>query len=656
VTRSINEFVNCPLLKRSNVLGLAIGLSTATLIGLSYWVACVLTHPDEPVSIRIMYRYDDNDYLPFIYALARLKVHEFVTLDVSKVLSFPLLFDIPHSAMIATFGDWGFAVGDALVTSIWFILFLFFAKVLSKDPRVVPFIALAMLVAAGPRNWAPLLPAVWRFGFDFQVWGFRYTRPFVAGLFMLALVLTTRLVMKSLIEGNSTPRIYATQGLLLGGTAQGDVHLAIIGCFVTASLYIYSLVRGQFNRILLKPPIVTALGFALGVFPMTIQQVMGGSAEYTARLGMFPVNRSSPPIYFDSHDAIEVISILILWGAIWLLARRYFVDRSREINLLLGVIFLYIVFSILAMPLSAALTGHAFLLYEFHDRRARFSALGYIVVFGVLLALGHQTWKRARLDSKLRLPIGGELVLAVLLVAVGMIGISSSAFMAVNRAGTTVQPRVWDSKSGWPALANYRSNFAKLSAELNHHEYDNARVLATFDQQLAIWWLAFRKGYLFIRDPLLSSISDTLIENRTLQLLKLVGASSEFLERKLDEDYFVKRFFGHDKWQASKAYSFSELTDYSPEQIEEIGRTSVLDSWFVFVPRSERERLVAAFMRITEPGRLPDLIILPNGADYDKLSGPGVPYHLAYENATFRVWLLMSRQTSGPTPTLDTHD
>src|SRR5262245_48381860 len=88
----------------SKIVVFAIGLSAAALIGRSYWIVGVLLRPNEPMSVRIMYRYDDTDYLPLIYALARLQVHEFVTLGGRGVLPFPLLFEVPHSAMIALFG------------------------------------------------------------------------------------------------------------------------------------------------------------------------------------------------------------------------------------------------------------------------------------------------------------------------------------------------------------------------------------------------------------------------------------------------------------------------------------------------------------------------------------------------------------------------
>jgi hypothetical protein len=639
-----DRLANCLSSQGSTIVVFTVGLSTAAFIGLSYWLVCVLVHPYEPVSIRIMYRYEDTDYLPLIYTVARFNVHEFVTLGGAGVLPFPLLFDVPHGAMIALLGDWGFAAADALVMSAWFILFFFIAKVFTKGPRAPAFIGLVMLIAAGRWDWAGVLPAdlKWQFGVTFDVWDFRYTRPFVAGLFMLAVILTTQAVMKSLIERATRPRAYAMHGVLLGGSAQGDMHLAIIGCFASAALYTFFIVTRPVDRLSIKAPLVTSAGFALAVLPMAIQYLMGGNAEYTARMGMFPVDRWSPPLYFDVGDAIGLVTILGLWGTISLLARRYASSRSRDIDLLLGAIFLYVVFSILAMPLSASLTGRAFLLYEFHDRRMKFSALGYIVILGLLLVLSYQAWFRKRQDSK-RLCVAAKLVFVAVLAGVAISGIWSSALIGADRAATTVQPRVWDA-AGWPALPNYRADFEKLATELRGPQYDDTQMLATFDQQLGIWWLAFRKGHLFIPDPLLSNAPDKLIEEATFQLLYLAGASPQFLDDKVNEIYFDVNFFSHDKWQASEAFTYGKIEDYTPAQIEQISRTTILDSWSVLVPRSERERLLAAFTHITAPERLPDMIILPIGTGYDKLGGPGVPYRLAYENTTFRVWLLPPRR------------
>jgi hypothetical protein len=631
--------------QRSTIVFFSVGLLSAVLIGLAYWIVCICMRPDEPMSIRILYRYGDTDYLPFIYALARFNVHEFATLSNSGLLPFPLLFFAPHAAMIALFGDWGFAAADGLVTATWFILFFLLAKVLVEHPRPATVMGLAMLIATGPWSWTGLLPEGWEqalnnLGYAFDVWSFRYSRPFIAGLFMLALVLTTRAIAGSFTQERARPGVYAIHGLLLGASAQGDVHLAIIGCCATAALYVLFLLKRGLNSLLGEAILVTASCFALGVAPLAVQQVAAGDAEYVARMGMFPIDRTRPPFYFDLSDGIGLASLIGLWSTLWMLARSYAANRLHEVTLLLGIVILYVVCSIIAMPLSASLIGRAFLLYEFHDRRMKLTALAVILSLGLLLVLCYQIFRQAHWHNWRRSSLIAEAAFATALVGVAMTGIWSSVVMAADRISTAVQPRVWNStwQTGWPPFPLYRVDLARLAAELRRPQYDAARVLATFDQQFAMWWLAFRKGYLFIPDPLLSNITDAVIEKRTLQLLKLVGANSEFLDKKLDEAYFDIQFFVHNKWQASDAYTYRKLDDYTPAQLEQIGWTTILDSWSVLVPFSERERLLTNFAQIAEVEALPDLVILPNGAGYDKLRGPGSPYRLAYENATFRVW------------------
>jgi hypothetical protein len=459
-------------------------------------------------------------------------------------------------------------------------------------------------------------------------------------LSMIALVLTTRAIAASFIQGRARPGIYAIHGLILGASSQGDMHLAIIGCYATGALYLFFLVTRRSNPLLREAILITAGCFALGFAPLAVQQMVSGDADYVARMGMFPIDRTRPPFYFDLGDGIGLATLIGLWSAIWMLARRYAANRLHEMNLLLGVVILYVICSIVAIPLSASLIGRAFLLYEFHDRRMKFTALGIILSLGFLLVLCYQICQPARWTKGRRSSLIAEIGLATALVGVAMAGIRSSVVMAADRAATAVQPRVWDStwQTGWPSFPSYRSDFARLAAELRGPQYNTARVLATFDQQLGMWWVAFRKGYLFIPDPLLSNKASAVIEKRTLELLRLVGASSEFLDKKLDEAYFDIHFFVHDKWQASDAYTYRKLDDYAPAQLEQIGWTTVLDSWSVLVPLSERERLFVNFAEITEVEPLPDLVILPNGAGYDRLRGPERPYRLVYENKTFRVW------------------
>lgn len=249
------------------------------------------------------------------------------------------------------------------------------------------------------------------------------------------------------------------------------------------------------------------------------------------------------------------------------------------------------------------------------------------------------------------------LIGAIALIGVSVEGVRKSFGMAEWRTQLTSQPRVYDTllnpkrigwcHFGWPIIPNYRSDFAELARELGRQQYAKDQVLGTFDQQLGMWWLAFRRGYLFIPDAFVSAAPNSLIQRRTLELLRLAGATSQFLNRRLNEPYFIERFLSHGAWQASKAYTYRPIDDYNQTQADYIKRTTVLNSWSVITPHSERRRLLAEFNSVPEPAQPPALIILPKGAGYETLPGPAAPYQLAYENGTFRVWRLATEMQGG---------
>ena len=445
--------------------------------------------------------------------------------------------DVPHAAMVALFGDWGFAAADAAIMVVWFVLFFLLAKVFVRESRAAVLVGLTMLVVAGPWNWPKLSP--------FEFWGFRYTRPFIGGLFMLSLVLTTRTIAGSFLEGRAKPAFYVVQGLLLGGSAQGDMHLAMIGCFVTATMYGLAFAAPRSRSLGLKATLLTTIGFAFAVIPLVIQQVVGHSTDYTARLGMFPVDRLHPPFYFDADNAIGLASVLGLWALAFILASRYAARQVRDINLLLGTIVAFLIFSILALTLSTVILGHGFLLYEFQDRREKFTHLGLIVGSAIILVLAYRAWQSTRWAARWRTPSMMLVIGGIVLIGVSAEGIRKSFGMAEWRALMASQPRVIDSglnpkligwwHFGWPIMPNYRSDFAALARELGRPQYDEDRVLGTFDQQLGVWWLAFRRGYLFVPDPFVSTAPDNFIQRRTLELLRLAGGTSQFLNRRLNE-------------------------------------------------------------------------------------------------------------------------
>jgi len=624
----------------------AVGIVAAILMGFSYWLVSLLIQPNEPTSIYILYRYEDTDYLPLIYSFARFNFHEFVVRELSgsNLLPFPALMMLPYASMIALFSDWGFAVADTAVMMTWFVVFLLFARIFTKNFQNAVVLAVILLVAAGPLSFwllakAGLFFPQWELGIQ-PVWDFRYPRPYISGLFMVGLVLTTRALAADLLARRVRLTVCITHGVLLGGSAQGDLHLAIIGCFVTGavSFLICTIKRGDW-QIWARTTLVISLAFALSISPLVAESA-SASPDLLARWGMFPVDRLRPPFYFDQRLAVTLAVLLLVWWITAALARRNSREGLGGINLLVAIIVLFVVFSQFALPLSAMVIGKAIQVDHFYDRGQRFLWLACVALFAMLIRTGSQMWQRSRLFSAASPALMVQAPRALLLASACILGIGSCVSLAKWRVERMIQPRVFN--SGWPAVPTYRTNFETLLVELGRSRYRGLEVLGTFDQQLAMWWLSFRHGFLYVPDTFLSTVADTEIEWRTIALLKMTGADAGFFVSRLNDFYFYTRFLTAGKWQATPAYTYGKLSDYSPDQLTRMEKRRIIDTWYTEIPMSERKRLLDDFQHQSLPSTRPDVIVLPNDGGYENLAGPAPPYRLTYENTTFRVWIAQS--------------
>jgi hypothetical protein len=150
--------------------------------------------------------------------------------------------------------------------------------------------------------------------------------------------------------------------------------------------------------------------------------------------------------------------------------------------------------------------------------------------------------------------------------------------------------------------------------------------------------VAVKRGFLFIPDTFLSTVKDEIIVDRMVEFMKIVGDDVRSFQSRLQQEYFQNSFISLSKWQGSVLYTTADINDYSPDQIERIKGTSVLDVMHVEMPKSERERLTEIFLESRHlSGRL-DLIILPNVPGFEQLPGPPRDFELVYQNSTFRVW------------------
>lgn len=597
------------------LLVLAATLVTGVSAG-AYWLVTEWQRPNEPSSVSLLYRYGDTDYLPLIYSLSRLSYKEFAVYETSgtKGVSFPIFFMLPHALLVGLFGDLGFGYADALIAIARFGLLLALVKGFVRNPGTAVATALLAFFVTGPgahRLLGPLVPM--------PVWVFRYPRPYTTSLAFFGLILTARRFWAGLQAGERRTISYIVHGGVVALAIQGDLHLGIIAGFATLFLLAAAFVLRP-NPVPWIAGLQFAAGFLVCAAPFLIQSIQS-DPEVVARWGMFPIRRLSPPFL---PPPLSLLSLVIaLAGAAWWKTGRSETPEVERGTLVASLAFLAA--SLVAMPLSAMILGRGIQIYHFDDRMKSIftfsNCLCLIIVFKGLL-------------STIRFAP------AVLGVTTAAIILFQGFSPATKLARVETQPRDWPG-NGWEPIPSYRTHLAKLVDELKAPQYADAKVLGTFDQQLGLWWMAMRAGFVFVPDTFLSTVSNAEIETRTIELAKIVGFSNLMFTGKVQEYYFTNRFLGLARWQASRAYQGGADRDYTPAQRARIRETTVIDNHITIVPPPEVERLAARFASYgpIPSGRRLDLIILVNEASYSHLGGSLPGFRKTYANPTFTVYL-----------------
>jgi hypothetical protein len=566
--------------------------------GLTYWIVSMVLRADEPLPVTILYRYGDTDYLSLIYALSRFNMHEFVSggIEAPRLLLFPPGISMFYAMPIALLGDFGFPVADAIVSIGRLIVCFLMSRIFFRSPAAIISAGLAIFVLTGP---LPLVSRYWEL-FYRPLWDMRYTRPFITGLFALALVVSLYHLYSMRLGDRPRLVLCIIHGVLIGVAAQGDLHLAIIVSFTTAMVLTYSVVSSPTRWAV---PVVAGMqiGVAclIAMSPMVIQ-VLNSTPDASRRLGELTISRLYPPILSNivpwaEISALGIACLILKWKNIG----GSVLESGRN---LVFISFLLAVMSVLSTPLSSIILGKGIQIHHFPYRSYGFTILGYALI-SLILASVCVEWLRARFSENVSKAV---IFIAVLLLVAGHL--SFMTFRSVEIAMSDVQHRAFDN-DGWDSIPGYRHDLDALWRELATPQYQNYQVLGTFDQQLGVLWLTRPNHRLWLPDPFLTTVPDAAIEERVISLAQLVQMTPRKFAQHLTEHYFTVWVLGSWKWW--------------PQML---------------VSESDRLRLES---RYADPvpinGRL-DLIVLERGGNFADLIGPATGFDKAYENSRFALW------------------
>ncbi len=577
---------------------LLLGLSglIAAASGLIYWIVSIILQSNEPFPVIIFYRFGDTDYLSLIYALSRFRFHEFVTegIEAPRLLSFPPGISMFYAVPIALVGDYGFPLADGVLSVVRLAVCFLLSRIFFRSPMAVISAGLAIFVLTGP---LPLISRYWGL-FYRPLWDMRYLRPFVTGLFALALVVSIYHLYAVRPGNRIRPALCVLHGALIGLAAQGDLHLAIIASFTTAAVLTWSVARSPTRW---TAPVIAGMQIGAACFiaisPMIVH-VLNSTPDASRRLGDVMLSRLHPPILFDivpEISALGVIYFVLEW-------RKIGGEIFRPGRDLIFVTFLLAVMSVLSTPLSSIILGRGIQIHHFPYRSYGFTILGYTLV-SVMMASICLEWVRRRFSPYVPMAMAcGAIVLLV------VVHLSFQTFRSIEIARSDIQQRIWDHE-GLDRIPGYRHDLDELWRELAGPQYRNDRVLGTFDQQLGMLWLTRPDHWLWLPDPFLTTVPDAAIEERVISLAKLVQMTPQKFVQRLNEPYFIVWVLGSWKWW--------------PETRP---------------PESDRLRLEAQYAEPTPiRGRL-DVVVLEHGGNFDDLREPTTGFRKTYENGTFGVW------------------
>lgn len=655
-------------------------LLLVVLRGLSYWLLSMWQHPGEPLSVQALYRAGDMEYFPLIQAFAQGNFGEIALLDApldaqsSHLASFPFASIALHGLIYRFLGVWGLPLADLLVTIAYFgvlvkLLGVFqlqglirqglallvvsgtFNQLVSmvSDPLfglvIVPYqqslvwLLGALLGGAGillwknadRSRWAGVLLAL-GLPIAFSVlplhlWGLRLPRPFVSEVFFLLCVgFSARLFLSERQRlGN-----WIGLGLAMAALLQGDFHSTVVVAIAIAGLGLSRLVGLEQ---IAKTTVLQAvnwigvgsfgLSFGVGILPFLVQR-WRENPQAPVRLGLFSISHRLSPLWLPGWMPYGMLlGLLVLGFALvrWGLGRQTGVFWS-----------IWAMAATFALPISTLVLGKTVQPFQFVDRFERVIALALLVLLGSGFTLAKKVTKSLQAAGRSR-----RLVLPILLA------LALACNLREMSGLVQVKTHMRSDFAEWGRLSNYRSAFNGLTQELSKPSYKG--VMGSFDLQPYVWWVGFRQGKSFLPPAPLTTVDDREIEMRLAQFCQILNMPvAQYLE--VINNRLVQIFWlGHNKHQASGAYTFAPLSDYSPASQKIIAQTGQLNSQNVLLPKSEQLRLIQAYLQLattTTPIPPLDVIVLTRDGLTDGLvpggARPENSFVKTYENEIFQVW------------------
>lgn len=564
----------------------------------------LLLRSDAPMDVLTIYRHGgDPECLPFVSTLARGHLGEFVSYEHAGegLISFPLPYISLHALFFSFMKGWGYPLGDMAGALLMVFSIVFFVRSFRLSWSLA-WLAAAIVFASVPlAGWFEHAVG-FRWSFPLIWWGDRFPRPSISNAFFLLFAGHCLRAWGAETSGRSTGQ-FALAGFFLSLLLQGDVHFALSGGMWTGLLLASMLPRVGWRNVLVRGLAFSA-AFIVASGPFIMSRLLE-HPDMPLRLGVFPMNRWPPLLEYSSQPGRILLVVLAFTSAILLQRRWSFFHLPSSVRWL----FVLFIVTVFMLPLSGIVLGKNVQLYHYHDRIK-------IASSWFLLMLGLCVLSRGLSNHFAQLRRGWPL--AVLIPVLVLILRASS----LHAMGVQVPQKARD----W------------LEVRRVLEEFPEGQVLATWNFELATWWLSYRAGYLYAPLALPCTLSDQYIEQRLVEQARLMG---------MPEDRFIEyiridsQWLGSGKYQASQAHTFMPLDAYSAEELKLIKGTTWThwsDAWNRIVPRAELERLRALYRAASPATSRLDVVVAPVDLDMEQAQMEMRGFSRLFTNRSFQLW------------------
>ncbi len=621
-----------------------VGLLLAIFKSLIYYLICILKN-QEFSEVMMLYSNGfkgDGQYYQFLPYVGNLQLSESQVFEFQGqgLIGFSLPSILLHSFLFARLGVFGYALADVIITYVFFCLFFFILKLI-KTPHVIS-ILLSILVISGSlldRFFELVL-----FLDDFTIWGIRFPRPFVSEVFFLMAIAIIFCVFSN-PKQLKNKYYWILLGLFVSLNLQVDpfVGFGLIIITIFSLLFAFWLFKSW--QYFIRSALISITSLVIFTIPFLIQQLYI-SDEIKIRYGVFPLKGlyflPLESYRFSDLETFIIKIIVILSIQLWIGIKAFKKYQNIDNTVRLGsniVAIILIPSGYFAMTFFILITHQGIQLYHFYEVLKTFCS--YATLFAFCFLCFDLSKVFSIKNNKFLTNTKYKLITYILILIISIISISYKAY-----SYSAITSHVRHNVYGAIPKQYYRTDFNELIGELKKSEYQNLKVMGTFDHQIQLYWEVFRKKYSYVPDIFISTVSDAEAEKRVINFAKIIGINEEQFINYIKGDggitHHIVLFFGLAKYQVNPDYTLFDLTEYSNEDQEKIAKTPITETWNLIVPKTELERMKTKFINTKiesfDNPRL-DVIVLTNDYFFNQFSPPSEYFDQVFENRTFRMWV-----------------